>query len=57
MKYPTISDFFLHEDAVVTTLSEEVEEGIILYMEEYAFSVEKNETEAYSQASQIVLNC
>ena len=28
-----------------------------LYMEDYAFSVESNETEAYSQASMIVLNC
>lgn len=37
-------------------VSEQTENDIIQYMEDYAFSVESNETEAYVQASMIVLN-
>ena len=53
--YPTISDFITTGDEV--KLDEKTERDIIQYMEDYAFSVESNETEAYSQASMIVLNC
>ena len=53
--YPTISDFITKGDVV--KLDEKTERDIIQYMEDYAFSVESNETEAYSQASMIVLNC
>ena len=53
--YPTISDFITTGDEV--KLDEKTERDIIQYMEDYASSVESNETEAYSQASMIVLNC
>jgi hypothetical protein len=53
--YPTILDFITKGDEV--KLDEKTERDIIQYMEDYAFSVESNETEAYSQASMIVLNC
>lgn len=53
--YPSISDFITNGDEI--KLAETTERDIIQYMEDYAFSVENNETEAYSQASTIVLNC
>ena len=53
--YPSISDFITNGDEVI--LDETTERDIIQYMEDYAFSVESNETEAYSHASTIVLNC
>ena len=53
--YPSISDFITNGDEV--KLDETTERDIIRYMEDYAFSVESNETEAYSHASTIVLNC
>lgn len=53
--YPSIKDFFTEGKKV--ELDETTERSIIQYMEDYAFSVESNETEAYSQASMIVLNC
>ena len=53
--YPSIYDFITSGNEVV--LSEDIESEIIQYMEDYASSVESNETEAYSQASMIVLNC
>lgn len=53
--YPSISDFITSGNEV--TLDETTERDIIQYMEDYAFFVESNETEAYSHASRIVLNC
>ena len=53
--YPEISDYITTGDVV--KLDEATERNIIQYMEDYAFSVESNEAEAYSKASMIVLNC
>lgn len=54
-EYPSINDFITEGQTV--TLGKEAEHEIIQYMEDYAQSVDSNETEAISFASTIVLNC
>ena len=54
-EYPSINDFITEGDTI--TLDKDAELEIIQYMEEYAQSVESNQTEAFARASTIVLNC
>ena len=54
-EYPSIKDFLAEGKTVA--LGKEAEHEIIQYMEDYAQSVDNNETEALSFASTIVLNC
>ncbi len=53
--YPSINDFLTEGEKVA--LNEDVEREIIQFMEDFALSVESNETEAFTHASTIVLNC
>lgn len=53
--YPSIDDFLTEGQQV--SLGKEAEHEIIQYMEVYAQSVDNNETEAFTNASSIVLNC
>ena len=53
--YPSIDDFLTEGQQV--SLGKEAEHEIILYMEEYAQSVDSTESAAFANASTIVLNC